>query len=84
MGEKLPFKKLTPDTDIDMSVYDEAIDYAFAYTDIKNVAISGAYGAGKSSVLESYKAKHPDKIFRHISLSHFHDPKQERMQETTR
>lgn len=77
MGEKLPFKKLTPDTDIDMSVYDEAIDYAFAYTDIKNVAISGAYGAGKSSVLESYKAKHPDKIFRHISLSHFHDPKQE-------
>lgn len=77
MREKLPFKKLTPETDIDMSVYDEAIDYAFAHTDIKNVAISGAYGAGKSSVLESYKAKHPDKKFRHISLAHFHDPEQE-------
>lgn len=77
MREKLPFKKLTPETDMDMSVYDEAIDYAFAHADIKNVAISGAYGAGKSSVLESYKVKHPDKKFRHISLAHFHDPEQE-------
>lgn len=76
MREKLIFKKLTPETDIDMSVYDEAIDYAFASADIKNVAISGAYGAGKSSVLESYKATHPDKKFCHISLAHFHDPEQ--------
>lgn len=76
MREKLPFKKLTPETDMDISVYEEAIDYAFAYADIKNVAISGAYGAGKSSVLESYKAKHPDKKFCHISLAHFHDPEQ--------
>ncbi len=63
---------------MDMSVYDEAIDYAFSHADIRNVAISGAYGAGKSSVLESYKAKHPDKKFLHISLAHFHDPEQER------
>lgn len=77
MREKLPFKKLTPETDMDISVYDEAIEYAFAHTDIKNVAISGAYGAGKSSVLESYKAKHSDKKFLHISLAHFHDPEQE-------
>jgi len=77
MREKLPFKKLTPETDMDLSVYDEAIDYAFAHADIKNVAISGAYGAGKSSVLESYKAKHPEKKFLHISLAHFHSPEQE-------
>lgn len=76
MREKLTFKRLTPEPNMDMSVYDEAINYAFSNTDIKNVAISGAYGAGKSSVLESYKVKHPDKKFLHISLAHFHDPEQ--------
>jgi len=38
---------------------------------VRNVAISGSYGAGKSSVLNSYKKKHIDKKFIHISLAHF-------------
>ena len=37
----------------------------------------GAYSAGKSSVLESYKAKKPDKKFVHIFLAHFRTPEHE-------
>lgn len=60
------FQKLTPVKDADISVYEEAIDYVFENTDITNVAISGAYSAGKSSVLESYKEKHKNLKFIHI------------------
>lgn len=49
------FERLTPIDNMDLNVYEEAIDYAFDNSDIKNVAISGAYSAGKSSVLASYK-----------------------------
>lgn len=49
------FQKLTPTDEADISVYEEAIDFALKNNDITNVAISGAYSAGKSSVIESYK-----------------------------
>ena len=45
------FERLTPIDDMDLNVYEEAIDFVFNNSDIKNVAISGAYSAGKSSVL---------------------------------
>ena len=47
------FHKLTPSDNVDISIYTEAIDFVFTDDDIKNVAISGSYGAGKSSVLET-------------------------------
>lgn len=65
------FEKLTPDKDADISVYEEAIEFVFDNSDVTNIAISGAYGAGKSSVIESYEKKHNDKNFLHISLAHF-------------
>ena len=71
------FERLTPIDNMDLDVYEEAIDYAFDNSDIKNVAISGAYSAGKSSVLASYKKKHSDLHFLHISLAHFKSPDQE-------
>ena len=73
---KYYFQKLTPVNNADISVYEEAMDFIFENSDVKNVAISGAYGAGKSSILESYKIKHK-KRFVHISLAHFRNPKQE-------
>lgn len=64
MGEaKYIFEKLTPITDSDISVYESAIDFVFENNDVKNIALSGAYGAGKSSVLASYKSSHPDTKF---------------------
>lgn len=78
MADKIyNFECLTPIDNVDLEVYEEAIDYAFENSDIKNVAISGPYSAGKSSVLASYKKKHGDLHFLHISLAHFESPDQE-------
>lgn len=76
------FQNLTPKKDIDIKVYEEAIDYAFATPEVKNIAISGSYGAGKSSVLATYEnlEKNKDKKFIHISLACFGE-KQEKEEE---
>lgn len=72
MGQrKYQFEKLTPTNDMNLDVYEDAVNYVFENPDIKNVAISGAYSAGKSSVLASYKKKHSNLLFLHISLAHF-------------
>ena len=42
----------------ELNIYDHALDFIFKNDDVKNIAISGAYSAGKSSVLETYKKKH--------------------------
>lgn len=65
------FQKLTPINDADLSIYDDALNFVFANNDIRNVAISGGYSAGKSSVIESYKKHHNNIKFLHISLAHF-------------
>ena len=75
---KYQFERLTPIENMNLDVYEEAIDYVFENADIKNVAISGAYSAGKSSVLASYKKKHDDICFLHISLAHFRSPEEEK------
>ena len=57
MGRK-KFFDLTPENNISLdtlNTYKEAIDESFKNNKIKNVAISGSYGSGKSSILESYK-----------------------------
>ena len=59
--EQYFFEKLTPNKNANISVYDEAIEFVFKNLDVTNVAISGPYGAGKSSIVESYENKH--KVF---------------------
>ncbi|GAE02569.1 hypothetical protein CBO05C_2259 [Clostridium botulinum B str. Osaka05] len=76
-GNIYKFQKLTPVSDINLKVYEDAIDYVFDNPDVRNVAISGAYSAGKSSVLASYKKKHEKLRFMHISLAHFKSFNQE-------
>ena len=72
------FEKLTPISDVNLGVYEPALDFVFANDDIRNVAITGAYGAGKSSVLAAYKGKQKDIKFVHISLAHFEPSKGEK------
>lgn len=72
------FEKLTPYDGVDIPIYEQAISFALSEKDIRNVAISGAYGSGKSSVLASYEKKHEDKKFIHICLAHFGDEDQEK------
>ena len=64
------FHKLTPKRDVDVSGYEEALDFVFSNDDIRNIAVSGAYSSGKSSVMESYREKR-NKNFISISLAHF-------------
>lgn len=74
---KYIFERLTPTDTADLNVYEDAINYVFENSDIKNVAISGSYSSGKSSIIASYKKKHNDLSFLHISLAHFMSSEQE-------
>ena len=78
---KYSFQKLTPINCADISVYEQAINFVFENSDIRNVAISGAYSAGKSSVLETYKSKNGEYHFVHLSLAHFHTAELEKEHE---
>ena len=51
--------------------YYEALDYAFDNDDIKNIAITGIYGAGKSTVWQSYVKKKELKNIVTITLGQY-------------
>ena len=69
----ITFEKLTPTHIDNLGIYKDALDFALNSDDIKNIAITGDYGAGKSSVLLTYENLHPERKFIHISLAHFDD-----------
>ncbi len=72
MGTTKPkFHKLTPIRDIELNVYADSLDFVFRDPDLRNIAITGSYCSGKSSMLESYKSAHNNMRFVHISLAHF-------------
>lgn len=49
------FNALTPEVlKENKQIYTEALDYAFSNDNIKNIAITGIYGAGKSTVWNTY------------------------------
>ena len=72
------FQKLTPIHDTNLSIYQDALNFIFEHPELKNIGITGAYGAGKSSVIETYKAQKPDLSFMHISLAYFEPTEGER------
>ena len=52
--KEIPFQHLAPiDTVEDKTTFD-ALDYALSQKNIHNIALTGNYGSGKSSILESY------------------------------
>lgn len=68
------FRPLTPNDAIDLHHYREALDYVFSSGKIRNIALTGSYGSGKSSVIRSYENLHKDdRIFIHISLARFEE-----------
>ncbi len=66
------FKSLAPTVEIDNpKIYHEALDWALSNRkseDIKNIAITGYYGSGKSSVIKNFMAHYNHK-FNFLSLS---------------
>lgn len=77
MAEKIVFQKLTPISDAELGVYEKALDFVFENSDVTNIAITGPYGSGKTSIIESYKEQckrkgfERNKNFLHISFAHF-------------
>lgn len=71
--ENITFEKLTPTTlsPDEMRGYNEALDFVFKEKDLLNIAISGPYASGKSSVFKTYEEEHEELNGIHISLSYF-------------
>lgn len=65
------FQKLTPIKDAKIEVYYDALEFVFGNCDLLNIAITGSYCAGKSSVLNTYIDRNKGKRFLHVSLAHF-------------
>ena len=70
---KYQFQKLTPIKNADLKIYKDALDFAFHEEDIRNIAVTGPYSAGKSSTLETYEENNPNIKFLNISLAHFEE-----------
>ena len=73
--EGISFNRLTSNKNIDLErenpSFKQALDFAIHDAELKNVAITGNYGSGKSSLLDSYEAKYSNKKFLHISLADY-------------
>ncbi len=50
------------------SGYIDALNYAFTHPDIRNIAVTGPYGAGKSSVLKTW-CKSKEETLRVLTVS---------------
>lgn len=66
---------LAPVEDGDISTYVNAIDFALRSPRVKNIAITGPYGSGKSSIIRTYEKNHQEngRRFLNISLATFKD-----------
>lgn len=68
---EIPFEHLAPlDSANDPEVF-KALDYALSQDCIHNIAVTGNYGSGKSSVLNTYIKTHKKHKFLNISLATF-------------
>lgn len=70
MGQQ-NFQSLLPKDDVELHNYQAALNFAMEHDEIRNVALSGSYGSGKSSVINSYEKCCTEKKFLHISLADF-------------
>lgn len=73
MDLNIRFRNLTPNAHVDLQYYRAALDHVFSSDELRNVALSGAYGSGKSSIIRSYENIHQERTFIHISLAHFEE-----------
>lgn len=73
MEREYQFRALTSNKDVEIKpVTERALEFAIdKSSEVTNVAITGNYGAGKSSIVESFESKRKDKRFIHISLGQY-------------
>lgn len=82
------FNELTPisDDSVDKDhFYCEAIDWALNKDDIRNIALTGVYGSGKSSIIKKYMETHPHEYnYFNVSLASFTGKKNKETNEIER
>ncbi|HKB59314.1 MAG TPA: WVD2 family protein [Gallionellaceae bacterium] len=72
--EGAPYNDLAPVDNADEdNKYCEALKWALGNEKIKNIAITGPFGSGKSSVLRTFEGKHKKYKYLNISLGTFKD-----------
>lgn len=75
--ENSSFTDLTPIDDIDNvdpdRSYSKAISFALTNSRIKNIALTGPYGSGKSSIIRAYEKNNKNYKFLNISLASFNE-----------
>lgn len=70
--DSFEFARLPARDDIDIEgVYEESITHALQENSIRNIAITGPNGTGKSSIIKSFQKKHPEYKYLNISLASF-------------
>lgn len=68
----LKFRTTTPINNADISGYEDYLKQTLNNPETKNIAISGPYGSGKSSILNTYQNKNNlQEKFHHIQLGTF-------------
>lgn len=71
---KFEFNALTPETlDENKKVYTDALDSAFNNDEVKNIAITGIYGAGKTTVWRTYVKERDLSNIITVSLGKYED-----------
>lgn len=66
------FEDLTP-VIVKDDIYINSLFWALRNKNVKNIALTGSYGSGKSSILKTFKQKHPEFEYLNISLATFDD-----------
>ncbi len=75
--EQLPYTNLAPIDNVEKKKnYIDAINYALKDQNVFNIAITGTYGSGKSSILKTYSKNHPSYHYINLSLATFQDDKE--------
>lgn len=70
-GKKIKFQKLTPFHEVDLGIYNDSLDFAWDDPKLLNIALTGPYGSGKSSVIRTYIDKRKKKNTLYVSLANF-------------
>ena len=67
------YQPLSPKDDMDYenNEYFKAMDYALNQPKIKNIALAGPYGSGKSSIIDTFVSHNPDLHVLKISMATF-------------
>ncbi|WP_142413860.1 hypothetical protein [Hathewaya massiliensis] len=76
------YEDLTPRVECDKNKsYCETLQWALQNNNIKNIALTGVYGSGKSSILRTFEALHKEYKYLNISLADFKNDVKDNSQE---